>query len=231
MRSRKTAITFPAARADGLLIEHVGDETVVFDVDAKEAHCLKGLASVVFASADGKTSAEDLAAHAEKTLGTPVTYANLQEAISQLEACALLDTPLLVRDGLSRRDLVKKAGYVGAAATVASPLITSLIAPSSALAASSIATGCAGCGKNPDCVSNHCCQSNAGKDCSQGCCVGANNSCHFCNCTAADVCDCTVTPADAGITVCPCICGTAGCVNVPCCPSVNLLCCTATPAC
>jgi hypothetical protein len=230
MRSRKTAITFPAARADGLLIEHVGDETVVFDVDAKEAHCLKGLASVVFASADGKTSAEDLAAHAEKTLGTPVTYANLQEAISQLEACALLDTPLLVRDGLSRRDLVKKAGYVGAAATVASPLITSLIAPSSALAASSIATGCAGCGKNPDCVSNHCCQSNAGKDCSQGCCVGANNSCHFCNCVG-NTCQCTVTPAEAGITVCPCICGTAGCVNVPCCPSVNLLCCTTTPAC
>ena len=230
MRSRKTAISFPAARADGLLIERVGSETVVYDVDAKEAHCLKGLASVVFASADGKTSAEDLAAAAEKALGEPVTYAQIQDAIAQLEECALLDTPLLVRDGLSRRELVQKAGYVGAAATVASPLITTLMTPASAFAASSIATGCSGCGKNKDCVSNHCCQDNAGKQCSQGCCVGANNSCHFCNCVS-NVCDCTVTPADAGIPECPCICGTAGCVNKPCCPSLKLSCCTTVPAC
>jgi hypothetical protein len=229
MRSRKTAINFPAARADGLLIERVGGETVVYDTNAKEAHCLRGLASVVFASADGKTSAEDLAALAAEKLGEQVSYAQVQEAVAQLEACALLDTPLLIHDGMSRRDLVKKAGYIGAAATAASPLITSLVAPSAAFAASSIATGCSGCGKNPDCVSNHCCQSNAGKQCSQGCCVGSNNSCHFCNCSG-NTCQCTVTPAEAGIDNCPCICGTPGCVNTACCPN-GRLCCTTTPAC
>lgn len=230
MRSRKTAITFPAARADGLLVEKVGNDTVVYDVEAKEAHCLKGLASLVFAGADGKTSAEDLAAAAEKSLGEPVTYAQVQDAIAQLEGIALLDTPLLLKDGLSRREVVKKAGYAGAAATVLSPLITTLMTPTAAFAASSIATGCSGCGKNPDCVSNHCCQNNAGKQCSQGCCVGANNSCHFCNCSG-NTCQCTVTPAEAGIDNCPCICGTPGCVNVPCCPSLERLCCTTTPAC
>jgi hypothetical protein len=230
MRSRKTAVSFPAARADGLLTEKVGSEIVVYDVEAKQAHCLKGLAASVFANADGKTSAENIAATAEKDLGEHVTFAQVQDAIAQLDAIALLDTPLLVRDGLSRREMVKKAGYVGAAAAAASPLITSLVVPSAAFAASSIATGCSGCGKNPDCVSNHCCQSNAGKQCSQGCCVGSNNSCHFCNCSG-NTCQCTVTPAEAGIDNCPCICGTPGCVNVPCCPSVNELCCTTTPAC
>jgi hypothetical protein len=224
MRSRKTAITFPAARPDGLLIEQVGKETVVYDVEAKEAHCLKGLASVVFSHADGKTSAEDLAAVAEKELGEPITFANVQDAITQLEACALLDTPLLVRDGLSRRQLVQKAGYIGAAATVASPLITSVLTPATALATdSSIPSGCSGCGKNSDCASNHCCQNNAGKHCNQGCCVGKDNSCHFCNCVD-NACDCTVTPADIGAPQCPCICGTPGCAP-PCCPP-NQLCCT-----
>jgi hypothetical protein len=231
MRSRKTAVSFPAARADGLLIEQIGSETVVYDTEAKQAHCLRGLASVLFTSADGKTSAEDLAAHAEKTLGEPVTYIQVQEAIAQLEACALLDTPLLIHDGMSRRDLVRRVGYAGAAATVVSPLITTLLTPATALAASSIASGCAGCGQNHDCASNHCCQDVAGKQCNQGCCVEHDNSCHACNCTSGTTgCECTVAASDLP-NGCPCICGTPGCVNVPCCPSQNLLCCTPTPAC
>jgi hypothetical protein len=231
MRSRKTAISFPAARADDLLIEQLGSETVVYDVNAKEAHCLRGLASVVFANADGKTSAEDLAAVAGKALGEPVTYTQVQEAIAQLEACALLDTPLLVRDGINRRDLVKRAGYAGAAATVASPLITSILAPATAMAASAIASGCAGCGKNSDCVSNHCCQSVAGKQCNQGCCVNHDNSCHACGCDAqGNNCQCTVVASDIP-GGCPCICGSPGCVNVPCCPSQNLLCCVQQSPC
>jgi hypothetical protein len=230
MRSRKTAISFPAPRADGLLVEQVGSETVVFDVETKEAHCLKGLASVVFALADGMTSAEDLATAAGEKLGAPVNYTQIQEAISQLEDCGLLDTPLLVRDGLSRRDLVKKAGYTGAALTAASPLITSILAPATALATNStIPLGCSGCGKNHDCQpppgdhDGHCCQSVAGKQCNQGCCVGHDNSCHVCNCVGTN-CNCTVTPTELGVPQCPCICGTPGCAP-PCCPP-NRLCCS-----
>src|SRR6478752_2031259 len=199
MRSRKTAITFPAARTAGLLVEQVGSETVVFDAEANEAHCLKGLASIVFARADGKTTAEDLAAVAGKELGQEVTFAQVQDAIAELESVGLLDTPLLVRDGLSRREVVKRAGVIGVAAGAASPLITSVLTPASALATNSaIPTGCAGCGQNHDCVSNHCCQSNAGKACNQGCCVGKDNSCHVCACTTSTTC-CTVTPSEAGI--------------------------------
>jgi hypothetical protein len=230
MRSRKTAITFPVARTDSLLVENVGDETVVYDLQSKNAHCLKALASVVFTHADGRTSKDDLAALAEEQLGDTVTVANIEEALAQLEASSLLEVPLVIHDGLSRRDLVRKAGYAGATAAFAVPLITSIAAPTPAMAATQpIATGCAGCGKNSDCTSNHCCQNNGGKQCSQGCCVGANNSCHFCNCVG-NTCQCTVTPADAGIPQCPCICGTAGCTG-PCCVSVNVLCCTTAPAC
>jgi hypothetical protein len=233
MRSRKTAINFPAARAEGLLIERVGSETVVYDVETKEAHCLKGLAAVLFASADGKTAAEDLAKAAEKTLGEPVSFAQVQEAITELESCALLDTPLVVRDGLSRRDLVRKAGYTGAALTAASPLITSILAPTSAMALNStIPIGCAGCGKNKDCApppgdqDGHCCQSNQGKQCNQGCCVGHDNSCHACGCVGNTCNACTVTPTEAGIPQCPCVCGPT--CPPPCCPTQALVCCVNT---
>jgi hypothetical protein len=233
MRSRKTSITFPAARAEGLLVERVGDETVVYDVESKEAHCLKALASVVFEHADGKTSAEDIAAVAGQRLGEPVGFAEIQDAIAQLEDCALLDTPLRIRDGLSRRDLVRNVGYAGAAATVAGPLITSIISPSAAYAGlSKIAAGCSGCSANQDCApapdqsvhaAGHCCQGNSGKSCNQGCCVGANNSCHACNCTTATDCHCTVVASDIGGT-CPCICSDPNCTG-PCCPDLAHLCC------
>jgi hypothetical protein len=229
MRSRKIAISFPAARTDGLLVEGVGDETVIYDLQSKQAHCLKPLASFVFTHADGKTSADDLARLAGEGLGQSVGSAEIQEAIAQLEDCALLDTPLVVHDGLSRRELVRKAGYAGAGAAFAAPLISSIVAPTAAMAASGIATGCSGCTKNSDCISKHCCQSNAGKQCSQGCCVGSNNSCHFCSCVGTN-CQCTVTPAEAGIPQCPCICGQPGCTP-PCCPTINERCCTTTPAC
>lgn len=230
MRSGRTAVSCPAARIDGLLVQQVQDETVVYDLQTKDAHCLKPLAAVVFTLADGRTSVDDIAALAGERLGESVSSTDVRGAIAQLEERALLKTPLVVHNGMSRRDLVHKATLAGAATAFAGPLISSIVAPTAAMAASGIATGCSGCGKNSDCVSNHCCQSNAGKDCSQGCCVGGNNSCHFCNCVGSN-CQCTVTPADAGIPQCPCICGTGGCVGVPCCVTVNALCCTTAPAC
>jgi hypothetical protein len=213
----------------------VGDETVVYDLETKEAHCLKGLASIVFSEADGKRSAEDIAVIAEQKLGEPVGYTAVQDAIMQLEGCELLDTPLKIRDGLSRRDLVRKAGYAGAAASVASPLITSILAPYTAMATTIIPAGCSGCGGNPQCATapgdpgaqGHCCQNNAGKSCNQGCCVGSNNSCHFCDCVGTN-CDCTVAAFDIG-GQCPCICGTPGCINTTCCPPGRLCCVTAVP--
>ncbi len=218
----------PVAREEGLLVENLADETVIYDSRTKEAHCLSPLAALAFAHCDGDTTIEQLAALATDQLGEPVDESRVIEALVELQERDLLAVP--PGDGFSRRDMIRRTAVAGAAVAASAPLITSIVAPTAAMAASGIATGCSGCGKNPDCVSNHCCQSNAGKQCSQGCCVGANNSCHFCNCVGS-TCQCTVTPAEAGIDQCPCICGTPGCVNVPCCPTVNELCCTTAPAC
>jgi hypothetical protein len=44
-------------------------------------------------------------------------------------------------------------------------------------------------------------------------------------------CQCTVLASTLTGGVCPCVCGTPGCVNVPCCPTQNLSCCVVQSPC
>src|SRR3954452_15932411 len=72
MRSKDMAIAVPAARSDGLLIEPVGDETVIYDTDSKQAHCLKPLAAIVFGCCDGHATVGEIASAAQRRLGDDV---------------------------------------------------------------------------------------------------------------------------------------------------------------
>lgn len=212
MRSIKSSGVIPAARTEGLLVERVGDEIVVYDTETKQAHCLKPLAGLVFESADGSCDAAAIAAVATSRLCGPVNIEQVLEAVDQLEQVGLLASPLVVLssgNGVSRRDVVKRIGKVGALAASV-PLVLSVVAPSAAFA-SGIPTGCTGCTGNGDCLSGHCCQNNGGKKCNQSCCVGGNNSCQI---DAAG--NCSVTVADSGCGACPC--------SV--CPAGSVICCT-----
>jgi hypothetical protein len=226
MRSRMGAVP-AAARSEGLLIEQVGDETVVYDLESKEAHCLSALAARVFELCDGRLKLDGIAEAAGIELGRSVTTDEVVAAVEQLEERRLLDTPFLVmhEGGISRRDAIRRGVF-------ATALVTTIGVPvATAAATDQIPTGCTGCGKNPDCISGHCCQSNPGKACNQSCCVGANNSCHVSNCvvpgtntpcdpktsTVTCLCDCTVLISDADCAGGACPCGTCPAGSVPCC--------------
>ena len=159
---------------------------------SKHAHCLKPLAALVFDCSDGRTTAGEIARTAEQRLGFGVTEADVADAVSQLGSLGLLQTPLVVLpgvegngNGVSRREMLRRVGFAGAAAATATTLVTSIVAPTPAMAASGIPSGCSGCVDNHACISNHCCQSNPGKQCDQSCCVGLNNSCHVTGCRCA----------------------------------------------
>jgi hypothetical protein len=83
---KQTAIARPIARTEGLLIESVGEETVVYDLDTKEAHCLKALAATVFMYADGARTAADIAELSSYRLETSVSDADVKDAVKQLES-------------------------------------------------------------------------------------------------------------------------------------------------
>src|SRR4051794_10833547 len=120
MRSNKTASTVPAARSDGLLVQTLGDETVIYDTESKEAHCLKPLAAIVFVCSDGRATVADIAGAAEARLGHAVSEADVADAVGQLGSVGLLQTALVVRagnglvarhgGGVSRREMLRRVG-------------------------------------------------------------------------------------------------------------------------
>jgi hypothetical protein len=190
----------PVARTEGLLVEPVGDETVIYDSETKEAHCLKPLAAIVFAHADGTMTTHDAAALAEQRLGESVTEDDVANAVDELRASSLIDTPMLfVEDGLSRRQMLRRTAYAGAAATTAGAFITTIGAPPAMAACSGQPAGC-NCldpknskPKNPLCASNHCCGTGSQDPCNIGCCSTDNNGTQ-CHC-ASGVCPSVPNPA------------------------------------
>jgi hypothetical protein len=128
----------PVARDEGLLVEQVGDETVVFDSESKEAHCLSALAAVVFAHCDGRTTVDELARLASERLDEPVDADRVMDALAQLEERDLMEPRAPSKIGVSRRTMLQRTAALGGA-VAASPLITSVIAPTSAAA---VTPGC-----------------------------------------------------------------------------------------
>lgn len=122
---------FPLARTNGLVVQETPDELLVYDLDSDKAHCLNETAARVWKACDGKNSVADIAALIGSDAGDDVVWL----AIDQLNENNLLDAEMGSRfAGMSRRDVIKK---VGLGTMIALPIIASLAAPRSAMAASS----------------------------------------------------------------------------------------------
>ena len=180
MRTKQGMRTKPVARSEGLLVEQVGDETVVYDTQSKGAHCMSPLAASVFAHCDGNHSLDQLADVAAERLGEPVDSGRVLDALVQLDDRALLVSG--APDGVTRRDLLQKGALAGAAA-MAAPLISSIVVPTPAAAAT------------PTCGDILCCPCFQGQrpdptlpSQGQQCCV--HPTVIQCNCTAAEVGGC-----------------------------------------
>jgi hypothetical protein len=189
----------PVARSEDLLVESVGDETVVYDLDSKQAHCLKPLAAFVFAHSDGHTGIDELAKLAAHRFGDPVSIEQLAETVSELEAVDLLERPpVLVQAELSRREMVRKVAFAGATAAVAGSMVTTIGAPTALASCSNQGAGCS-CDpnsgtSNKTCASNHCCSVHGGDKCNIGCC--ADNNGVLCKCTSMVPATCPSAPGN-----------------------------------
>ena len=159
----------PRARKEGLEIQDLVDEVLVYDLERHRAHCLNPVASLVWRRCDGRTSLAQVAAILEKRYDFAAAEDIVRFAVERLKKTHLLEEPSAPASGRtisSRRELLKKLGL---AATVMLPAVTSIVAPSPAHAASCIPP--AGCvaGVN-DCASC----SNPGGECQPPflCCGG-----------------------------------------------------------
>jgi hypothetical protein len=143
----------PEARTEGLVVQHLTDEVLVYDQDRHKAHCLNRTAALVWEQCDGKSTASDIARRLSLRQGGEVEEGVVWLAVGQLAKTHLLkEAAVGAGVAVSRREVMRRIG-VGAA--VALPVVTSIVAPEAAQAANCRPSGTA-CTASPQCCSGVC---------------------------------------------------------------------------
>ncbi|HWZ96681.1 MAG TPA: PqqD family protein [Candidatus Dormibacteraeota bacterium] len=149
---------FPKARLD-CLTRQFEDEILIFDPIRQEGHCLNSTAAAVWKLCDGKSNPSQIAQTLSRQLSVRVDRQVVELALEQLAHAHVLEGPEVSVKEYSRRTAIRR---IGIAAAIALPLVTSIVAPMPAHAAS--------CAHN-----NQPCTDNA--QCCSGVCVPVVNRC------------------------------------------------------
>jgi hypothetical protein len=75
---------------DDLIVQKVGDETIVYDLASHRAHSLNRTAALVFEKLDGKHDLTSVARHVGKALGRSPQKGIVDAAVNELAAADLL---------------------------------------------------------------------------------------------------------------------------------------------
>jgi hypothetical protein len=138
----------PEKRRDGLVVKELPDEILVYDLERHKAHCLNPAAAFVFKHSNGERSVAELTRLLRREVGPSADESWVHLALRHLGKAHLLEGGQEIREtrGLSRRDMLKRAG-IGLAAAL--PLVTSIVAPTPVEAAATCVLA-SNCGGKPD---------------------------------------------------------------------------------
>jgi hypothetical protein len=134
----------PKSRRDGLLLQELPDELLIYDQKTHRAHCLNASAASVFRLADGSRSIPEIARAASESLGATIGEDVVWLALEELEENDLLETPLSRDVPRPTRREVLAVGAASGAAAVMLPMVLAITAPTPAYAASGMSTGITG---------------------------------------------------------------------------------------
>jgi hypothetical protein len=148
-----------ARRESELVVEELPDELIIYDTVQHRAHCLNRSAALVFRHCDGRTTVGEMVellareGLAEGREAVDATLAQLSEAGLLREA-----EPRGAATGAalrSRRRFLQRAA-IAAGASIAYPIVKSIVAPTVAHATSHCKPATAPCTINAECCSNSC---------------------------------------------------------------------------
>jgi hypothetical protein len=143
--------TTPRARTEGLLVEELPHEMLVYDTERRKAHCLNPTAALVWKHCDGRTTVQEMARRLAKTLDVGVNEDVVWCALNQLEKDHLLEEKIewpADVERISRRTLIRRIGM----AAVLLPVITTITAPTAIASASTCAGPGEPCNPPPCCT-------------------------------------------------------------------------------
>lgn len=136
------------------LTRQLNGELIVYDAQTHKAHCLNETAAIVWQECNGEATVRDITNKLEDKLQSD-TEAIVQFAIMKLDKARLLEKgdALQVEGELwNRRDLLKRIRMV---ALVAIPVVTTMLVPTPARAASCFPL-LHSCTSSAQCCSGHC---------------------------------------------------------------------------
>ena len=140
----------PHARADELVVRDMDDEVLVYDLNKHEAITLNPFAAAVWRACDGTRSVADLEATLQDQMpDEDVREQSVWRALDMLSRCDLLEERVITPAHQSRRDLIKAMGK----GAIALPIVTMIVVPTPAYAAS------CGCVTPGDCLVQTSCPS------------------------------------------------------------------------
>lgn len=145
---------FKPKRIDALKVE-LEDEFVVYDPATHRAHCLNRSASLIWLACDGRATVSEIAARLAAETDSRINEAMIELALIKLDRAGLLSTRGTLSEKMrprTRRDILRR---LGTAAVFSLPVVTSLLVPTPANAASCFPLAHL-CTKDSDCCSNHC---------------------------------------------------------------------------
>src|SRR5205085_7853769 len=140
----------PRARTEGLVVEELPHEVLVYDTERHKAHCLNPTAALVWKHCDGRATVQEIARLLAKTLDASVDEDVVWCALNQLEKDHLLEEKIAWPadvERISRRTLVRRLGM----AVVLLPVITTIAAPTAVFASSNCAPPLGNCSVLPCC--------------------------------------------------------------------------------
>ena len=121
----------PLARSTDIVVQELGEEILIYDLNTHKAYNLNETSGTVYRACDGRTTFDEL------KLGTKLPDEIIFLALDELRRENLLEESQTYSSpfgGMSRREAIRR---VGLASMIALPVISSLIAPTAAMAQSS----------------------------------------------------------------------------------------------
>lgn len=151
----------PLARRGSLIVKELPDETLVYDLETDQAHCLNLTAARVWENCDGQRTVSQLAELMERELGSVVPEEMIWLALNQLEKFNLLEIAPAqpeVLAQMNRRLWVRSIGI----AAILLPVVLTITVPTAMAQAST-------CNNRPCNTPADCCPANPSCNSSKKC--------------------------------------------------------------